>query len=285
MAAIVAGMTGVADCSEASETRLRTWTGSQHFGPGVTPGLYLQGRGLSALQAGDFGDLHALRALDLNRNFLETVPEGLFEDLRAVEEIYLSGNLLNELPEGTFDGQTANLSVLDLSANGLETLPEGVLRNLDALVSLSLAGNGLSDLPGGLFDDLAKLEELDLSANSLDELPESVFADLGSLGELDLSGNELKDLPAGVFEGLSGLMDLDASDNPGAPFTFTAELERRGDDTVVVRLSRRRDAARPEGRTVGPERRPVRRDRHHRIRQFVFRRRGCFVRTGIVPSR
>ncbi len=261
MAAIVAGMTGVGDCSEASETRLRTWTGSQHFGPGVMSGLYLQGRGLSALQAGDFRDLHALRALDLNRNFLETVPDGLFEDLRAVEEVYLSGNLLSELPDGTFDGQTANLSVLDLSANGLETLPEGVLRNLAGLVSLSLSGNGLSDLPAGLFDDLVELEELDLSANSIDELPdgvfgglgnlqrlslagndlkslpEDVFAGLGSLGELDLSGNELEDLPAGVFEGLSGLTALDAGDNPGAPFTFTAELERQGDDTVVVRIA------------------------------------------------
>ena len=94
MAAIVAGMTGVGDCSEASETRLRTWAGSQRFGPGVTSGLYLQGRGLSALQAEDFRDLHALRALDLNLNFLETVPEGLFEDLLAVEEVYLSGNLI-----------------------------------------------------------------------------------------------------------------------------------------------------------------------------------------------
>ena len=261
MAAIVAGMTGVGDCSEASETRLRTWTGSQHFGPGVTSGLYLQGRGLSALQAGDFRDLHALRALNLNLNFLETVPEGLFEDLLAVEEVYLSGNLLSELPEGTFDGQTANLSVLDLSANGLETLPEGVLRNLAVLVSLSLSGNGLSDLPAGLFDDLVELEELDLSANSVDELPdgvfgglgnlqrlslagndlkslpEDVFADLGSLAELDLSGNKLRDLPAGLFKGLSGLTDLDAGGNPGAPFTFTAELERQGDDTVVVRLA------------------------------------------------
>ena len=237
MAAIVAGMTGVDDCSEVSETRLRTWTGSQRSGPDVTPRLHLQGRGLSALQAGDFRDLHALRALDLNRNFLETVPEGLFEDLRAVEEIDLSGNLLSELPDETFDGQTANLSVLDLSANGLETLPEGVLRNLDALVSLSLSGNGLSDLPAGLFDDLASLEELDLSANSMHELPEGVFADLGSLGELDLSGNELKNLPVGVFEGLSGLTALDAGDNPGAPFTFTAQLERQGDDTVVIRLA------------------------------------------------
>ncbi len=237
MAAIVAGMTGVGDCSEVSETRLRTWTGSQRFGPDVTPGLYLQGRGLSALQAGDFGDLHALRALDLNRNFLEAVPEGLFEDLRAVEEIDLSGNFLSELPDGTFASQTAHLSVLDLSANRLERLSDGLLGNLDALVSLSLTGNGLSDIPAGLFDDLASLEVLDLSANSIDELPEDVFADLGSLAELDLSGNKLKDLPTGLFEGLSGLTDLDAGDNPGAPFTFTAELERRGDDTVMVRLA------------------------------------------------
>ncbi len=285
MAAIVAGMNGVAECSEASETRLRTWTGSRHFGPDVTPGLYLQGRGLSALQAGDFGDLHALRALDLNRNFLETVPDGLFEDLLAVEELYLSGNLLSELPDGLFDGQGEELSVLDLSANRLELMPEGVLRNLAGLVSLSLSGNGLSDLPAGLFDDLARLEVLDLSANSINELPdgvfdrnlelrdldlsindiselpdgvfgglgdlqrlslagndlkslpEDVFADPGSLGELDLSGNKLKDLPTGLFEGLSGLTDLDAGDNPGAPFTFTAHLERQGDDTVVVRIA------------------------------------------------
>ena len=271
MAAIVAGMIGVGDCSEVSETRLRAWTGSHRFGSGVTPGLHLQGRGLSALQAGDFRDLHALRALDLNRNFLETVPDGLFEDLRTVEEIYLSGNLLNELPDGTFDGQTANLRVLDLSANGLETLPEGVLRNLAGLVSLSLAGNGLAHLPGGLFDDLVELDELDLSANSIDELPdglfdgnlelrdldlsineiselpEGVFADLGNLAGLDLSGNELEDLPVGVFEGLSGLTDLDAGDNPGAPFTFTAELERRGDDTVVVRIA---EGATPFGMTI-----------------------------------
>ena len=271
MAAIVAGMIGVAECSEASETRLRAWTGSQHFGPGVTPGLYLQGRGLSALQAGDFRDLHALRALDLNRNFLETVPEGLFEDLRAVEEFYLSGNLLTELPDGMFDGQGEELSLLDLSANGLETLPEGVLRNLAGLVSLSVSGNGLVHLPAGLFDDLVELEELDLSANSIDELlagvfgglgdlqrlslagndleslPEGVFADLGNLAELDLSGNEFKDLPVGVFEGLSGLTDLDAGDNPGAPFTFTAELERRGDGTVVVRIA---EGATPFGMTI-----------------------------------
>ena len=212
MAAIVAGMPGVGDCSEVSETRLRTWTGSQRFGPDVTPGLDLQGRGLSALQAGDFRGLHALRALDLDRNFLETVPEGLFEDLRALEELYLSGNLLAELPDGVFDG-SLELRDLDLSINEISDLRQGVLGGLGDLQRLSLAGNDLQSLP------------------------EDVFADLGSLAELDLSGNELEDLPAGLFEGLSGLTALDAGDNPGAPFTLTAELERHGDDTVVVRIA------------------------------------------------
>ena len=217
---------------------------------------------MSALQAGDFRGLHALRALDLNRNFLETVPDGLFQDLRMVEELYLSGNLIAELPDGTFASQTANLRVLDLSANRLERPSEGVLRNLGGLVSLSLTGNGLLHLPAGLFDDLARtrgvldlsansinelpdgvfdrnleLRGLDLSSNQISKLPEDVFADLGSLAALDLSGNELEDLPVGLFEDLSGLTDLDAGNNPGAPFTFTAELERRGDDTVVVRLA------------------------------------------------
>ena len=148
MAAIVAGMTGVAECSEASETRLGTWTGSQHFGLDVTPGLYLQGRGLSALQAGDFGDLHALRALDLNRNFLETVPDGLFEDLRAVEELYLSGNLLTELPDGVFD-HNLELRGLDLSINEISELPEGVFGGLGDLQRLSLAGERSQEPAGG----------------------------------------------------------------------------------------------------------------------------------------
>ena len=88
-----------------------------------------------------------------------------------------------------------------------------------------------------MFGGLGDLQSLSLAGNDLKSLPEDVFADLGSLGELDLSGNKLKDLPVGVFEGLSGLTALDAGDNPGSPFTFTAELERRGDDTVVVRLA------------------------------------------------
>ena len=98
-----------------------------------------------------------------------------------------------------------------------------------------------------MFGGLGDLQSLSLAGNDLKSLPENVFADLGNLAELDLSGNEFKDLPVGVFEGLSGLTDLDAGNNPGAPFTFTAELERRGDDTVVVRIA---EGATPFGMTI-----------------------------------
>ena len=109
-------------------------------------------------------------------------------------------------------------------------------RNLE-LRGLDLSINEISELPEGVFGGLGDLQRLSLAGNDLKSLPEDVFADLVSLAELDLSGNKLKGLPAGLFEGLSGLTDLDAGDNPGAPFTFTAEMERRGDDTVVVRLA------------------------------------------------
>ena len=95
----------------------------------------------------------------------------------------------------------------------------------------------MDELPEGVFDGLGGLQRLSLAGNDLESLPEDVFAETGSLAELDLSGNELRELPAGLFEGLSGLTELDADGNPGAPFTFTAELERRGDDTVMVRLA------------------------------------------------
>ena len=137
---------------------------------------------------------------------------------------------------GLFDG-LARLEVLDLSANSINELPDGVFdRNLE-LRGLDLSINEISELPEGVFGGLGDLQRLSLAGNDLKSLPEDVFADLGSLAELDLSGNKLNDLPAGLFEGFSGLTDLDAGDNPGAPFTFTAELERRGDGTVVVRIA------------------------------------------------
>ena len=91
------------------------------------------------------------------------------------------------------------------------------------------AGN---DHPEGMWSDGTTIWVADREDDKLDgdklyayAMPPGVIVDPTSL------------TVAGLSEGLSGLTDLDAGDNPGTPFTFTAELERRGDDTVVVRLA------------------------------------------------
>ena len=40
-----------------------------------------------------------------------------------------------------------------------------------------------------------------------------------------------------MFEGLSSLEYVSLLDNPGVPFTLTAELEQQGDDAVVVKVA------------------------------------------------
>ena len=51
------------------------------------------------------------------------------------------------------------------------------------------------------------------------------------------SNNKLTSLPDGVFSGMSKLQSVSFSGNPSAPFTLTAELERQGEDGVVVKVS------------------------------------------------
>ena len=52
-----------------------------------------------------------------------------------------------------------------------------------------------------------------------------------------LPGNsDLEALPGGLFKGLSNLESVNLGHNPGAPFTFTAELEQQADGAVMVKV-------------------------------------------------
>lgn len=48
-----------------------------------------------------------------------------------------------------------------------------------------------------------------------------------------MSHNQISTLPAGVFEGLGNLDSVEFDYNTGAPFTITAELEKKGAGVVV----------------------------------------------------
>ena len=210
--AIVARISGVASCADVTDAQLAAITGT----------LSLDGKGITALAAGDFDELTTLTALDLQNNSLSTLPAGVFDELTALRLLWLLNNSLETLPAGVFDNNTA-LTQLYLNGNSLDTLPAGVFDGLTALTTLSLSNTSLSTLPAGVFDGLTALTDLFLHNNSLSTLPAGVFDKLTSLTSLTLGTNSLSTLPAGVFDKLTALTTLRLQGNPGAPFSPTAD--------------------------------------------------------------
>ena len=99
-------------CAEVTQTHLAT---------GITS-LFLNGQGITALQAGDFASLTSLTELRLYDNQLATLPADLFDDLTALTTLYLNGNQLSSLPEGIFDG-LSSLTTLYVYGNSVDPLP------------------------------------------------------------------------------------------------------------------------------------------------------------------
>ena len=213
------------DCSAVTDTHLS----------GIAGGLGLNAKGIETLQASDFQGLSSLEKLYLESNNLETLPADVFDGLTSLTELYLLRNDLDSLPADVF-GDLTNLNWLYLNFNELQTLPGGVFDGLANLTWLGLNGNDLNALPDGVFDDLSNLRQLYLNDNELTALPDGVFGKLSSLVILNLSGNGLNSLPDDVFKGVTSLGSLGIYDNPGSPFTITAELEQR-DDGVVVKVA------------------------------------------------
>ena len=83
--------------------------------------LFLNGQGITTLQAGDFEDLTSLAELRLYDNQLTTLPADLFDGLTALTMLYLNGNQLSSLPDGLFDG-LASLATLYLYGNSVDPL-------------------------------------------------------------------------------------------------------------------------------------------------------------------
>ena len=193
---------GVSDCADVTDDHLSRITGR----------LYLLGRGIATLKAGDFSGLGNLEGLRLYRNRLSTLPAGVFSGLGNLEFLELNSNQLSTLPADVFSG-LGNLERLYLYSNRLSTLPSGAFSGLGNLEWLYLYSNRLSTLPSGAFSGLGNLERLSLYRNRLRTLPVDVFSGLGNLESLSLGSNQLSTLPVGVFSGLGNLESLSLYDN------------------------------------------------------------------------
>ena len=201
--------------------------------PGVFDGLakleylYLQNNRIAALSPSTFDGLAKLSWLDLQNNRIAALlPDG-FDEMPSLWRLNLSGNRLVTLPMDAFDGMPS-LWWLSLSGNRLATLPVGAFDGMSSLWRLNLSDNQLTDLPSGLFAG-TQLYELNLSGNQLNALPSGLFAGGPTVGRLNLASNLLYALPSRLFDGLDfadQMQFLALEDNPGAPFSFTAEFVR-----------------------------------------------------------
>ena len=205
-------------------------------GLGSLDRLDLSNNEIAALHEDVFDGLGSLESLDLGNNGIAALHEDVFDGLGSLRHLELYGNRINALPEDVFDG-LGNLTYLRLSFNQLSTLPDDVFDDLGNLVHLDVQENQLSALPEDAFNGLGSLDRLDLSYNEIAALPEDVFDGLGNLTSLRLDSNDLASLPEDVFDGLDSLTYMFLSDNPGAPFTLTADLERQGDNAVLVKVA------------------------------------------------
>ena len=198
--------------------------------------LYLGLNQISTLPEDVFDGLGSLENLFLNYNQFSELPEDVFDGLGSLESLQLTGNQISVLPEEVFDS-LISLRSLGLSGNQIGVLPDDVFDGLDSLTFLNLNFNQISVLPDDVFTGLDSLTQLIISNNRIAGLPEGVFDGLSQLYRLELNGNQLSQLPEGVFDGLGSLLQLWLSNNPGAPFTFTAVLEQRGDNVIRVKVA------------------------------------------------
>lgn len=199
--ALVAAVTEVSDCAEATTAHLTSvsW-------------LPLHASGITALRENDFSGLSSLQFLWLSHNSLRSLPLGIFSGLGSLKVLELGGNSLDTLPERVFQG-LHSLERLDLYGNQLRSLAEGIFSGLNNLRGLTLYDNSLSTLPEGVFDGLTSLESILLSHNDLNVLREEVFRGLDRLDGLWIGGNPLSSLPEGIFQGLESLRTLLLNEN------------------------------------------------------------------------
>lgn len=189
------------------------------------------------LKPGLFSELKELKALYLNFNRIDSVPELAFDGLPFLKWLSLRYNHLDVVDEEMFVGSTDSLRFLRLDNNRIATVVPGAFeklheathlhlehnlldkilpgtfRGLDRLTALFLDYNSLTTITKDYFDQLASLQMLGLQFNEITWIESGAFDGLISLRKLNLRRNRLTRIGVGIFDGLAKLDDLDLSYN------------------------------------------------------------------------
>ena len=194
-------------CGEITEAHLAT---------GITS-LFLNGQGITALQAGDFDGLTSLEELLLYSNQLTTLPDGIFDGLSSLTTLRFGLNQLTTLPDGIFEGLTA-LTDLRMVGNQFTMLPEGIFEGLTALTTLRLGGNAVDPLP--LTISLEKVGEGQFKAVAPTGAPFDIVLPLTVANGTISGGATIITIPAGRGDSES----LTVTRTPGSTFAVTVDI-------------------------------------------------------------
>ncbi|XP_053674703.1 toll-like receptor 7 [Anopheles nili] len=168
---------------------------------------------LRSVKSDAFASVPALVELNLDNNFLSTVPKDALQELRVLETLSIRSNLLEALSDGDEFFSLPNLRSLSLSWNNISYIHSNTFANLNHLRTLDLCGNSLSALDDSIFHKSPMLEELDLSFNYIIQFTMSHFHYSIELRKLSLAGNLYDTLPSNIFATLRHLERLDLSKN------------------------------------------------------------------------
>lgn len=150
--------------------------------------------------------LTAIEQMNLDKNFLNTVPTAALRQLRYLKGMlpYLSCAILIII--------FSTLEDLSLGANQLSEIPNGAL-SLPSLKSLSLEVNHIAFIDPEVFRGVPNLLYLYLSANKFPAIPAEMFRHVPKLRVLTIGNNErIREVPSDAFRHIPGLVRLEMSE-------------------------------------------------------------------------
>ncbi|XP_060078593.1 relaxin receptor 2-like [Ylistrum balloti] len=161
-----------------------------------------------------FGNIRALRHLDLSSNHIEKLPKKTFIKTN-LKTLVLSNNPLSHIDSDFFHG-FASLNNLQMTNTSLKILETGnplqsIFRHLTDLEYLDLSFNLIENIPGKVFTDLLSLKYLNLSHNPVSFVDLSAFSGLHFLRDLRLTHTKIQEIHTGVFDDVSSLIYLNIS--------------------------------------------------------------------------
>jgi len=160
------------------------------------------------LTSGAFENCEHLESLNLDYNYISTVPSGIFSNNLRLREVVFMANRIHTIADNAFTGSV--LSTLYLGNNRLTTINRNMLIGIEgSLENLHLYLNNLRDLPENSFEGLESLRYLDLGINTHIGLPANIFQSLRNLSILYLDSAQIDTLNPNWFTTLRNLHELD----------------------------------------------------------------------------